>query len=81
MIGAIYVYSAIWSLMPAFGIGAYDVEPFGLSCTLDWKNRSQSKCFLTSVSLKDLSKLERCYCYISSSVRLCHEIISQQQEL
>jgi len=32
----IYVYSAVWSLMPVFGIGGYEVEPFGLSCTLDW---------------------------------------------
>ena len=32
----IYVYSLIWALLPLFGWGGYEVEPYGLSCTLAW---------------------------------------------
>jgi len=38
LISPIYIYSLIWSLIPFFGWSAYDVEQFGLSCTLAWKD-------------------------------------------
>ena len=38
----IYVYSMCWAMMPFFGWGGYDVEPFGISCTLAWTHIDQS---------------------------------------
>ena len=33
----IYANSAIWSIGPILGWGSYGLEPYGTSCTLDWK--------------------------------------------
>jgi len=33
----VYAYSAGWALIPFFGLSGYNVEPYGLSCTLDWE--------------------------------------------
>ncbi|KAI9551386.1 hypothetical protein GHT06_021719 [Daphnia sinensis] len=38
----IYVYSMGWAMMPFFGFGGYDVEPFGISCTLAWTHTDQN---------------------------------------
>ncbi|XP_032791760.2 opsin-5 [Daphnia magna] len=38
----IYVYSMCWAMMPFFGLGGYDVEPFGISCTLAWTHTNQN---------------------------------------
>ncbi|XP_046443719.1 opsin-5-like isoform X1 [Daphnia pulex] len=38
----IYVYSMGWAMMPFFGWGGYDVEPFGFSCTLAWTHTDQN---------------------------------------
>ncbi|CAG0887029.1 unnamed protein product [Darwinula stevensoni] len=32
----IWGYAGAWTVMPLLGWGRYDVEPYGLSCTLDW---------------------------------------------
>jgi hypothetical protein len=34
-----------WAMMPFFGWGGYDVEPFGISCTLAWTHTDQSTSF------------------------------------
>ena len=49
----VYLYSAIWSLIPFFGIAGYDVEPFGLSCTLDWKTTHPSIVLYSLVHSQD----------------------------
>lgn len=41
----IYVYSLMWASFPFFGWGGYDVEPFGLSCTLAWGKPDHGECF------------------------------------
>ncbi|XP_071543094.1 uncharacterized protein [Panulirus ornatus] len=40
---AVYIYSLFWALLPLFQvISNYEVEPFGVSCTLNWANPSNS---------------------------------------
>ena len=41
IIAMIYIYSLAWACFPFFGWGGYDVEPFGLSCTLAWGKPDQ----------------------------------------
>ena len=36
-LAVIYANSAIWSIGPILGWGSYGLEPYGTSCTLDWK--------------------------------------------
>ena len=42
----VYVYSAGWAFVPLFNWSGYDVEPFGLSCTLDWKKPELGTLFI-----------------------------------
>ncbi|CAL8080116.1 unnamed protein product [Orchesella dallaii] len=36
MIGWGYLFALVWALPPLIGFGSYGLEPYGLSCTLDW---------------------------------------------
>ncbi|XP_050410195.2 opsin-5 [Patella vulgata] len=38
----IHLYAFLWAVFPFLGWGRYDVEPYGISCTIDWKNPSTS---------------------------------------
>jgi len=42
-----YAYSAGWALVPLFNWSGYDIEPFGLSCTLDWKKPELGTIFIS----------------------------------
>lgn len=48
MVAMGYLLAFLWAAMPLFGFGNYDVEPFGVSCTLDWVANDKGK--LTKLS-------------------------------
>jgi len=41
-----YAFAFVWSILPVTGWGAYSVEPYGTSCTLQW---NENKLFITLV--------------------------------
>ncbi|XP_062323927.1 opsin 8, group member a [Osmerus eperlanus] len=42
VIGAIWLYAALWAVFPLIGWGGYGPEPFGLACSVDWAGYQQS---------------------------------------
>ncbi|XP_055955064.1 rhodopsin, G0-coupled-like [Patella vulgata] len=38
MISLMWAYSLVWTVPPLFGWSSYIPEPFGTSCSIDWKN-------------------------------------------
>ncbi len=38
-----YLLAFLLAAMPLLGFGNYEVEPFGLSCTLDWIAKDRGK--------------------------------------
>nr|BBH84661.1 opsin-5A [Ambigolimax valentianus] len=43
----VVLYALVWTVSPLLGWGRFAPEPFGTSCTIDWKNPSRS--YVTSV--------------------------------
>ncbi|KAK7907163.1 hypothetical protein WMY93_015775 [Mugilogobius chulae] len=42
VIGGIWLYSVLWSVLPLLGWGSYGPEPFGLACSVDWTGYGES---------------------------------------
>lgn len=40
-----YLFALVWAIAPLLGFGNYEVEPFGLSCTVDWIAKNKGKFF------------------------------------
>ncbi|ODM97999.1 Opsin-5 [Orchesella cincta] len=64
-----YIFALVWALPPLIGFGNYELEPFGLSCTLDWVARDQaSKIYMVLVTIfcvfLPLLIILFCYCQI-----------------
>lgn len=49
-----YVVALLWAVMPLIGFGSYDVEPYGLSCTLNWMSNDTGKFTNLSIIQLDL---------------------------
>ena len=39
----IYIFSFTWSSLPFFGFGEINPEPYGVSCSVEWVNPTESK--------------------------------------
>ncbi len=50
MIAMSYLLAFILAAMPLLGFGNYEVEPFGLSCTLDWIGKDRGELIQVRVS-------------------------------
>ncbi len=46
MVAMGYLLAFLFAAMPLLGFGKYEVEPFGLSCTLDWIGKDTGKLIL-----------------------------------
>uniref|UniRef100_A0A3B4UE57 Opsin 9 n=1 Tax=Seriola dumerili TaxID=41447 RepID=A0A3B4UE57_SERDU len=42
-IALVWVYTLFWASLPALGFGSYGPEPYGTSCTIDWRMRVSPK--------------------------------------
>ena len=61
LLGGLWMYGFLWSVMPLLGWSAYEVEQDGYRCSIDWKNKSPTShwyigslfvfCFIIPVSI------------------------------
>ncbi|XP_050995214.1 opsin 8, group member b [Labeo rohita] len=50
-----WLYALLWALFPLIGWGKYGPEPFGLSCTLAWREiKEQSHSFVITIFIMNL---------------------------
>ncbi|XP_055042864.2 opsin 8, group member b [Misgurnus anguillicaudatus] len=55
LVAGTWLYALLWALFPLMGWGKYGPEPFGLSCTLAWRDmKEHSPSFVITIFLMNL---------------------------
>ncbi|KAI7800201.1 opsin 8, group member b [Triplophysa rosa] len=55
LVAGSWLYTLLWALFPLIGWGKYGPEPFGLSCTLAWRDmKEHSQSFVITIFLMNL---------------------------
>ncbi|XP_073789197.1 opsin 8, group member b isoform X1 [Danio rerio] len=70
LVATTWLYALLWAIFPLIGWGKYGPEPFGLSCTLDWRDmKEHSQSFVITIFLMNLILpaiiIVSCYCGIA----------------
>ncbi|XP_077996030.1 opsin-5-like [Glandiceps talaboti] len=80
----IWIYSLLWALPPLAGWNRYVPEPFGTSCTLNWKSTvpvdtSYTVCLFVFIFFIPLVTIVICYCCIICKTSYQRKVIERSR--